>query len=112
MRLSKARFAAVLAASALVLVQAALAAETLPVKFNATDQAAAKAITLRVSDLGAGWKGGATKPDLTPDQTCATKHSDLLVTGAAKTEFKTEGALVSSESFILGSAAMVSVDWQ
>jgi hypothetical protein len=112
MRLSKARFGGALAASALVLVQAAFAAETLPVKFNAADQAAAKATTLRMSDLGAGWKGGATKPDLTPDQTCATKHSDLLVTGAAKSEFKTEGAFVSSESFVLGSAAMVSADWQ
>src|SRR5687768_11234864 len=112
MKLSKARLGGAVAALSLVLVQAAFAAETQPVKLNPVDQAAAKAITLRMSDVGAGWKGGATKPDLTPDQTCASKRSDLLITGAAESKFETEGALVTSESQVLRSAAMVSADWQ
>ena len=37
------------------------------IRFNAADQAAARAAVLRRSDLGSGadWKGGAKKPDLT-----------------------------------------------
>ncbi len=112
MKLSKARVGTGLAALALVLVQAALAAESYPAKFNAADQAAAKALTLKQADLGPGWKGGARKPDLTADDTCAAKRSDVLVTGAAKSQFETRGALVSSESFVVRSAAMVAADWK
>ena len=43
----------------LVLVQAALAADTRQIRFNTVDQAAAKAVTLKAGDLGPGWKGGA-----------------------------------------------------
>ena len=96
----------------LVLVQAALAAETQPIRFNAADQAAAKAVTVKMSDLGAGWKGGATKPDLTSDVNCATKRSDLVLTGAAKSEFKSSGLLISSESEVLQSPAMVATEWR
>lgn len=112
MKLSKARLGGAVAALSLVIVQAAFAAETQPVKLNPADQAAAKAITLRMSDVGTGWKGGATKPDLTSDDACVSKRSDLLITGAAESKFQTEGALVTSESQVLRSAAMVSADWQ
>lgn len=111
MQSSRAVLGVALSALTLVLVQAVGAAETQPVKLNAADQAAAKAVTLRAADLGRGWQGGATKPDLTPDQTCATKRSDLLITGAAKSEFRTTGAYVSSESNVLRTAAMVNADW-
>jgi hypothetical protein len=96
----------------LVLVQAALAADTQPIRFNASDQAAAKAVMLKAADLGAGWKGGATKPDLTPDDVCPIKRSDLVLTGAAKSAFTTPGAMVSSESNVLQSAAMVATEWR
>ena len=106
------RFAGALAALALVLVPAAIAAEKYQIKFNAADQAAAKAITLQRSDLGAGWTGGPGKPDLTPDEDCPTKKADLVVTGAAKSEFQSEGVLVSSESNVLKTAAMARADLQ
>jgi hypothetical protein len=96
----------------LVLVQAAFAGENQPIKFNASDQAAAKALTLKMGDLGAGWKGGATKPQLNPDNPCTMKRSDLVLTGAARSEFKTQGATITSESNILQSPTMVSADWQ
>ena len=106
------RVAGALAALALVLVPAAVAAERYQIKFNAADQAAAKAITLQRSDLGAGWSGGPGKPDLTPDEDCPTKKADLVVTGAAKSQFQSEGVLVSSESNVLRTAAMARTDLQ
>jgi hypothetical protein len=93
----------------LVLVQAAFAGEKQPIKFNA-DQAAESSDTEN-SDLGPGWKGGAAKPQLS--QTIrAMKRSDLVLTGAARSEFKTQGATITSESNILQSPTMVSADWQ
>jgi hypothetical protein len=96
----------------LALVQTALAAETRPIRFNAADQAAAKAVTLKPADLGPGWKGGATKPNLVPKNLCPIKVSDLVLTGAAKSAFETQGAAVTSESNILQSAAMVAAEWK
>jgi hypothetical protein len=96
----------------LVLVQAALAADTQPIRFSAADQAAAKAVLLKASDLGAGWKGGATKPDLAYDVACAMKRSDLVLTGAARSEFTTPGAMISSESNVLQSPGMVATEWR
>jgi hypothetical protein len=100
---------------ALLLAGAALA-EKWPVKVNAADQAAARAAVVKKSDLGAsGWKGGATKPDFSPS-TCTTyrpKVSDLLVTGAAASEWTFAGALTfHSETWVLKTAAMVKLDWQ
>jgi hypothetical protein len=111
MSFSKPRIAGALLALTLVLVQAAYAAESYPIKYTAADQAAAKAITLTRADLGAGWKGGATKPELSND-TCPTKRSDLVLTGAAESEFQSTGILVTSQGLVLKSAAMVSTDWK
>ena len=96
----------------LVIVQAALAGETQPTRFNASDQATAKAMTLKATDLGPGWKGGATRPDLTVDNRCGMKRSDLVLTGAASSKFTTPGALVSSESNVLQSPGMVTSEWR
>jgi hypothetical protein len=114
MNLSKARLLGMSAAAALalVLVQAALAADKQPIRFNAPDQAAAKAVTVKAADLGAGWKGGVKKPDLTPDDTCVTKVSDLVVTGAAKSEFTAPAVVITSESQVLLSPALVGADWR
>jgi hypothetical protein len=111
MSLSKVKLGGALAASMLVVIQAAYAAEKQPLKFNPADQAAAKAITLKLSDLGAGWKGGPAKVDFSND-TCPTKVSDLVVTGAAKSTFTGDGVFVTSEAEILRTAAMVKADWQ
>jgi hypothetical protein len=96
----------------LVFVQAALAADKQPIKFNAADQAAAKSVTVKAADLSAVWKGGAKKPDLTPDDDCSYKRSDLVLTGAAKSEFKMQGASITSESNVLQSPAMVAAEWR
>ena len=106
------RTVACAAALGLVFVQAALAVDKQPIKFNASDQVAAKALTLKAADLGAGWKGGAKKPVLNPDNPCPMKRSDLVLTGAAKSEFKTQGAVVTSESNVLQTPAMVTADWR
>jgi len=108
---SKARFGAVLAVVMLIVIQAAYAAESYLVKYTAADQAAAKAITLRQSDLGAGWKGGQTKPELS-NTTCPTKRSDLVVTGASESKFQSSGVFVSSQGLVLRTPAMVRADWQ
>lgn len=88
-----------------------------PVKFNATDQAAARAAVLKKSDIGTatGWKGGVAKPDFSPS--ACTLHqpkvSDLLVTGAAASKWSYQGALsFHSETWVLQTAAMVKLDWQ
>ncbi len=87
------------------------------IRYNAADQAAAKAAVVRRADLGTGgWRGGATKPDLSPAPTCANYHpkqSDLVLTGAAETTW-TSGAQVylDSETQVLRSARMVLLDWQ
>jgi hypothetical protein len=109
---------ALLAAALAALTCAAVAwAEAWPVKYNAADQAAARAAVLKKSDLGTatGWKGGATKPDFSPS-TCTLqrpKVSDLLVTGAAAAEWTYAEALTfHSETWVLKTAAMVKLDWQ
>jgi hypothetical protein len=106
------RTVACVAALGLVFVQAALGVEKQPVRYNAADQAAAKAVTVKAADLGPGWKGGAKKPDLTPDADCPTKRSDLVLTGAAKSEFKAQGAMISSESNVLQTPGMVAAEWR
>lgn len=104
--------AVVAAAVTLALAQAALAADKGRIRFNAADQTAAKAATLKMSDLGPGWKGGAKKPDLSLDELCPSKVSDLVLTGAAKSEFEAAGVMISSETAVLQSPAMVAADWQ
>ncbi len=96
----------------LMFVQAALAADKQPIRFNAADQAAAKAVTLKAADLGPGWKGGPKKPDLSQDDKCATKVSDLVITGAASSKFQGPGVSVTTESEVLQSPSMVAADWR
>ena len=116
MRLSKTpiRTVACVIGLGLMFVQAAFAGEKQPIRFNAADQAAAKAVTLKAADLGPAWKGGAKKPDLTTDHDCTFKRSDLVLTGAAKSEFKLEaaGASLTSESNVLQIPAMVGAEWR
>lgn len=102
--------------SALVLSQSA-AADRQPVRFNAGDQAAARAAVLKQADFGgvAGWKGGLTKPDFAPTP-CGgyePKSSDLLVTGAAASEWEhSSGLAFMAETWVLKTPAMVKLDWR
>ena len=86
------------------------------IHFTAADQAAAKrAVALR-ADLGSGgWTGGFRKPDLSAAPTCANFHpkqSDLVLTGAAETEWQDQGLQIQTESQVLKTHAMVLADWQ
>lgn len=104
------------AAAALTLAGAALA-DRQPVRFNAADQAAARAAVLKKTDFAgvAGWKGGATKPDFAPEP-CAgyePKSSDLLVTGAASSRWThASGLAFYTEAWVMETAAMVKLDWR
>jgi hypothetical protein len=103
-------------ASALTLSQVAAAAQ-MPVKFNAADQAVARAVVLKRADVGsvAGWKGGISKNDFS-QSACGgyePKRSDLLVTGATASEWRhPSGVSFMSEVWVLKTSAMVSLDWQ
>ena len=85
-------------------------------KFNAADQAAARSAVIVRSDLGAsGWTGGAKKPDLSPPKPCPNwnpKQSDLVLTGAAETDWKHAGLEIDTEAQVLQTATMVKLDWQ
>jgi hypothetical protein len=107
------------AAVVALLVLAAGAAAADPgkqkVELNAADQAAARRVVLRRSDLGPGWTGGRVKPDLTSQVSCASYHpkvSDLVVTGAAESQFRGTGIALANEVEIFRTAAMVDRDWR
>jgi len=107
----------VAAATVLVVVAGATAADPgkQKIELNAADQAAARAVVLRRSDLGAGWTGGRVKPDLTSQVSCASYHpkvSDLVVTGAAESQFRGTGLVLANEVEVFRTAAMVDRDWR
>src|ERR1041384_4489843 len=84
------------------------------IKLNAHHNALARAAVIKLSDLGTGWTGGLTKPDLTPPPTCPgynPKQSDLVLTGAAQSHFTHTGLDIQSEAQVLKTAQMVSLDW-
>lgn len=104
-------------ALALALAPAAAAAEHYHVDLTAAGQADARAAILQRSDLGHGavWTGGATKPDLSesfPACSYKPKQSDLVLIGAAESDYKTAGLEFDSDVDVLQSAAMVALDWQ
>jgi len=105
------------AATVLVVVAGAIAADPgkQKIELNAADQAAARAVVLRRSDLGASWTGGRIKPDLTSQVSCASYHpkvSDLVVTGAAESQFRGTGLVLANEVEVFRTAAMVDRDWR
>jgi hypothetical protein len=86
------------------------------IKFNAADQAAARAVVLRRADLGSsGWAGGRVKPDLSAGPSCPNYHpkvSDLVLTGAARATFRRGGFEFDSQSGVLKTRRMVALDWR
>jgi hypothetical protein len=107
---------------ALVLATAAAASTSgdgkQQIRLTSADNAAARAVALRRSDLGgvAGWSGGTKKPDLSSSgPRCANfhpKYSDLVLTGVAETEFQNSGVYLDDEVQMLRTAPMVKLDWQ
>jgi hypothetical protein len=86
------------------------------IRFNAADQAAARAVVLHRADLGSsGWVGGPAKPDLSSGPSCPNYHpkvSDLVLTGAARTTFQRSGFEFDSQSGVLKTRRMVALDWR
>jgi hypothetical protein len=86
------------------------------IHFNAADQAAARRAVASRADLGSGaWTGGFRKPDLSAAPTCANFHpkqSDLVLTGAAVSEWQDKGLQIETEAQILKTPAMVDADWR
>ncbi|HZQ81049.1 MAG TPA: hypothetical protein VFB25_03620 [Gaiellaceae bacterium] len=85
--------------------------------FTAADQAAAKTAVVKKADLAAaaGWTGGLKAPDLSPAPTCANFHpkqSDLVLTGAAESDWKNTGLEIDTEAQVLQTEQMVTLDWQ
>jgi hypothetical protein len=118
---SRGRVSAFLAllAVALVATAAASAGSTPPLHLTAADQALARSLVVRQSDLGSAsvWHGGMKKPDLSAGPNCPSYHpeeSDLPVTGAAESDYTDQAAAVEydSEAEILQTAKMVQLDWQ
>jgi hypothetical protein len=113
-----ARRAGIAAVSTLLVLSAGAAAAgpgKQRIELNAADQAAARRVVLRSSDLGAGWTGGRIKPDLSGGVSCPSYHpkvSDLVVTGAAASEFRGTGIALVNEVEIFRTAAMVDKDWR
>lgn len=85
-------------------------------RYNAADQAAARKAVVARSDLGStGWTGGAKRPDVSPPKPCGNwspKQSDLVLTGAAESDWKHAGLEIDSEAQVLQAAEMVKLDWQ
>jgi hypothetical protein len=110
--------AALALATAVVLTPAALLAGTGKerIRLNAADQRAARAATVRRTDLGSGaWSGGRVKPDLSPGPTCPNYHpkqSDLVLTGAAESTFRNGPLAFDSQVQVLQTKRMVSLDWR
>jgi hypothetical protein len=86
------------------------------IHLNATDQAAARRAVAQRADLGsANWTGGLKKPDLTGSVTCPNFHpkqSDLVLTGAALSEWEDQGVRITTEAQVLKTPAMVQADWK
>jgi hypothetical protein len=86
------------------------------IRFNPADQAGARAVLIRLSDLGSGgWQGGRVKPDLSAGPTCPNYHpkrSDLMITGAAKAAFRRSPLEFDSAAEVLKTRRMVALDWR
>jgi hypothetical protein len=107
--------------AALVVAAAAWASGTgkEPRHYTAADQALARSIVLKQSDVGSStvWHGGPKKPDNSASPSCPSfnpRQSDLLATGDAESEFSYSAAGVDydSEAQVLQTAHMVQLDWQ
>ena len=114
------RLGVVLAAGSAALALVGVAgADQYQVRLTAAGNAAARAAVVARSDLGssAAWTGVSKKPDpdLSSSSTCAgfdPKESDLVIVGAAETDWKHPGLEFDSVAEVLQTAKMVQLDWQ
>jgi hypothetical protein len=114
--------ATVTAVCALVFVTTAAASTSdegrQQIHLTSADNAAARRVVLRKSDFGGvpGWSGHTKKPDLSSSgPRCSNFHptySDIVLTGAAESEFENAGIYLDDEVQVLETAPMVKLDWQ
>jgi hypothetical protein len=103
---------------AAVLVTAGIAWASGPSKekiaYTAAGQAKAKAEILRQADLGKSWHGGSRKPDVSSALPCSykPKQDDLVLIGAAESDWHAQGVEIDSEAQVLRTAEMVRRDWR
>ena len=104
---------AVAAVVALIAAGAALADKEKIARTPAGNARAASEVLHR-GDLGKGWSGGPTPPTLNSQEPCSyrPKQSDLVVVGAAETEWGKSGYEIESEAQVLRTASMVRRDWR
>jgi len=94
----------------------AAAGENAQIRVTKADQAAARSAVAARSDLGSGnWTGGYAKPDLSASPSCADFHprqADLVVTGAAESQWGDGPLQIKSDAVIMKTRAMVTADWR
>jgi hypothetical protein len=111
------RWLATVAAVAAVALAAAgvAAADKWQVRLTPAGRSAARAVVLKRADLGGGWTGGFSTPDLSDATPCPSFHpkqSDLVVVGAADSKWQNAGVEVEDSIHVLRTAKMVRLDWQ
>jgi hypothetical protein len=87
------------------------------ITYNAADQAAARAVTIKRADLtgATGWAGGALKPDISAPPSCPDHPVDLskyVLTGAARSQFRGGTRTVASQIELLKTVQMVNAEWK
>jgi hypothetical protein len=87
--------------------------------YTAADQALARSVVLKASDLGSpsSWRGGISPADTSQPRTCSNFHprqSDLVITGDVQSDYAqaTGGLQYHDEAQIMRTANMVRLDWQ
>jgi hypothetical protein len=112
----RAVFAALCVAAVTAGAVFAASGEKEQVHLTTADQAAARRAVAVRSDLGSGnWTGGLRKPDLSEPAGCAgfqPKQADLVVTGAAESDWTDQGLQLETAAQVLKTGAMVDADWR
>jgi hypothetical protein len=112
----RAVFAALCVAAVAAGAAFAATGEKEQIHFTKADQAAAKRAVAVRTDLGSGnWTGGYSKPDLSQSASCADFHpkqADLVVTGAAESDWTDQGLQLQTVAQVLKTRAMVAADWR
>jgi hypothetical protein len=86
-------------------------------RFNTADQAAARAVTVKRTNLrpANGWRGGVVKPDFSGVPPCPNYHPDqsyLVLTGAAATHWVRSFQEIDNQTEVLQNTQMVRREWQ
>lgn len=102
--------------AALVSATAATAGgDAYTVRMTPDGQVAARAALLTQADLGGGWEGGPSKPQLSTGLHCRTYHprlSDLVIVGAASAQYRQPGLQMHSDVQVFRTEKMVALDWR